>query len=225
MNSNVSPWPAAPRARKPLLSVVVLLGHALLGWALLHLGLVQAVMAEAQPLMVSVLQSPEPPPPAPPLPMKVQVAQTTPPPLVLTVPDVPVPRDAPPSPLVAVAAPAVPTPAPQSSPVAATAVAAPPPPPAMLKVPPTALRYVVQPPVEVPLISKRLREQGVVVLRVVVDVRGLPRLVQLARSSGFDRLDQQALSAMRQARFQPCMRDGQPIECESEAPFSYELEN
>jgi protein TonB len=224
MNSPASPWPAAPRTRKPLLSLAVLLGHGLMGWALLHLGLVQAVVAEVQPLMVSVVQSQEPPPPAPPLPVKVQAPQVTPPPLVLTVPDVPVPRDAPPSPLVAVAAPAVPTPTPQSTPVASTAVVAPPPPPALMKVPPTALRYVVQPPVEVPLISKRLREQGVVVLRVVVDVRGLPRVVQLARSSGFERLDQQALGAMRQARFQPCLRDGQPIECESEAPFSYELE-
>jgi protein TonB len=88
-----------------------------------------------------------------------------------------------------------------------------------------ALQYTVPPPVEVPRMSRRLNETGTVVVRVIVDVRGLPRLVALNRSSGFSRLDEQALGAMRAARFKPCTRDGQPVECEALAPIAYELEN
>jgi protein TonB len=47
----------------------------------------------------------------------------------------------------------------------------------------------------------------------------------LQRSSGFARLDEQALAAMRQARFAPCTEHGMPIECESSAALAYDLEN
>ena len=214
-----------PKGRHAFSSLAVLGGHALLLWGLLHLGVLDAVVAQAQPLMVSIVNSTAPPQ-TPPPPMKVQAPMPALPTVVLTVPEVPLQREAPPSPLVVQAAPAAaPTPSPNAAPVVVAAVAAPPPPPAVQKVPASALRYTVQPPVEVPVASRRLRETGTVLLRVVVDVRGQPRSVQLLRSSGFERLDQQALWAMRQARFQPCTRDGQPVECESDAPFAYDLEN
>jgi protein TonB len=50
----------------------------------------------------------------------------------------------------------------------------------------------VPPPIEVPLASRRLGEQGLVQLRVLVGVDGLPRQVSVQRSSGFARLDEQA---------------------------------
>jgi protein TonB len=67
-------------------------------------------------------------------------------------------------------------------------------------------------------------EAGTVLVRVVVDVKGLPRLVQLHQTSGFVRLDEQALNAMRAARFQPCTEKGSPIECSAIAPLVYELD-
>lgn len=84
--------------------------------------------------------------------------------------------------------------------------------------------YRVEPPVEVPRASRRAGESGVVWLRVVVDVHGRPAQVQVQRSSGHSRLDEQALWAMRQARFQPQTEDGQPIELEVTAPIEYTLE-
>jgi protein TonB len=80
------------------------------------------------------------------------------------------------------------------------------------------------PPVEVPRLSRRAGESGVVWLRVVVDVHGLPAQVQVQRSSGHARLDEQALWAMRQARFKPQTENGTPIELEVTAPIEYALE-
>mmetsp|Transcript_55624 Transcript_55624/g.136302 ORF Transcript_55624/g.136302 Transcript_55624/m.136302 type:complete len:80 (-) Transcript_55624:135-374(-) len=76
----------------------------------------------------------------------------------------------------------------------------------------------------VPLMSRRLKESGVVHLRVVVDAQGQPREITLAKSSGFARLDEQALQDMRSARFVPQTENGQPIEWEVIAPMSYEID-
>ncbi|MCK7497523.1 MAG: energy transducer TonB [Comamonadaceae bacterium] len=162
---------------------------------------------------------------AQPAPLPAARPTPAPPPLVtVPVPEVPILREAPPEAIRVAAAPAR-TGGPargagagRRARRAAGAARHPP-------VPPSALRYLVEPPVAVPLASRRLRETGTVVLRVVVDVRGNPRSVTLRRSSGFPRLDEQALGAMRQARFAPCTDEGRPVECESDAPIVYELEN
>ena len=58
-------------------------------------------------------------------------------------------------------------------------------------------------------------------LRVVVGTQGQPLHVSVQRSSGYSRLDEQALWAMRQARFKPHTEDGQPVEVEVTAPIEY----
>jgi protein TonB len=83
------------------------------------------------------------------------------------------------------------------------------------------VRYVTLPPVEVPRASRRAGEHGTVWLRVVVDVAGQPAQVSVQRSSGFARLDEQALWAMRQARFKPHTEDGRAVEVEVIAPIEY----
>jgi protein TonB len=100
----------------------------------------------------------------------------------------------------------------------------PPPPPARRVVAATAVQYRVLPPVEVPRASRRAGESGMVWLKVVVSVTGLPTSVVVHRSSGFPRLDEQAVWAMRQARFKPQTEDGSPIELEVTAPIEYLLE-
>lgn len=85
----------------------------------------------------------------------------------------------------------------------------------------SAVSYLVQPPAEVPALSRRARESGTVWLRVVVDIRGLPVEVQVHRSSGFQRLDEQALWAMRRARFRPYTEDGRATEVAVTAPIEY----
>ncbi|MCW5636924.1 MAG: energy transducer TonB [Rubrivivax sp.] len=196
-------------------------------WALLQLDAVRAVASEAAPMMVDlVVPSPLVPPvssspPPPPAPRPPRAAPLPP---VLTAPPAPAPAKeafeaAPPPP--------EPEPVPPQPPV----VAAPPaplpsPPPAPLRraVPATAVQYLQLPPVEVPRLSRRAGESGTVWLRVVVDVRGRPAQVSVLRSSGHARLDEQALWAMRQARFKPHTEDGRPIELEVTAPIEYTLE-
>ena len=84
--------------------------------------------------------------------------------------------------------------------------------------------YLVLGPVEVPLASRRLRESGTVLLRVLVDAQGLPRQITLHKSSGFARLDDQALAAMRQARFQVVNDNGSAIEWLVIAPLQYDVD-
>jgi protein TonB len=215
-----------PPALRRGLVVAVAGAHVGALWALMQVQPVREAMAAVAPLMVEMIAPPQPvkpPPPPPPAPPK---PRTPPPPkpVIAAAPSpAPAPIVAPPPP----PEPAPPAPVEPPAPVVAAAPPAPPAPPpaAPKKVPPSALNYRIQPPIAFPAASTRLREEGTVVLRVVVDVKGLPRQITLQRSSGFPRLDEQAVSAMRQARFHPCTDNGTPIECESSAALAYELEN
>ncbi|MFD2450348.1 energy transducer TonB [Ideonella paludis] len=64
----------------------------------------------------------------------------------------------------------------------------------------------------------RLGEQGTVLVRLVVDAQGLPTQVSLHKSSGHPRLDEQALQALRAARFVPYTRNGQALAWTAIAP-------
>ena len=54
-----------------------------------------------------------------------------------------------------------------------------------------------------PLASRRLREQGLVVLKLCVNERGIVGEVVVSKGSGFHNLDQSALKALSQWRFAP----------------------
>lgn len=92
------------------------------------------------------------------------------------------------------------------------------------ELPSSALRYIVPPAQAYPLRSQRLGEQGTVWLRLLVNAEGLPVSVVVARSSGHARLDEQAVAAMRAARFAPHIDNGQALEWTALAPLTYELE-
>jgi protein TonB len=59
-----------------------------------------------------------------------------------------------------------------------------------------------------PRLSRRLNEQGQVVIRVWVSTQGLPEHAEVKSSSGFDRLDQEALRTVQRWRFVPGQRGG-----------------
>lgn len=193
-------------------------------WLLLQVPAVREAARQVVPTMVDLVAPPplpEPAPPPPPPPSRSPPPRRLPaPPPILAAPTTA------PAPAAAFTAPEPPAhtaPAPVTVAVAPAPPAPPslPPPPARRVVPPTAVQYLKLPPVEVPRLSRRAGESGTVWLRVVVDVRGLPAQIQVQRSSGFARLDEQALWAMRQARFRPQTDDGTPIELEVTAPIEY----
>lgn len=66
--------------------------------------------------------------------------------------------------------------------------------------------YLHRPNPVYPALSRRLREEGTVVLRVTLDARGAVQDIAIETSSSFERLDQAALEAVRQWRFIPATR-------------------
>ena len=77
---------------------------------------------------------------------------------------------------------------------------------------------------EYPRASRRMGEAGRVLLRVYIDEAGQPRQVLLAQSSGFARLDEAAIAAMKKARFKPYTENGRPTAGWAPAPIDFELE-
>lgn len=76
------------------------------------------------------------------------------------------------------------------------------------ELPSSAVRYLSLPPKIYPRMSQDQGETGVVQLKVLVDEEGRPKEVVIAKSSGFPRLDRQAISNMKAARFQPHIEAG-----------------
>ena len=59
-----------------------------------------------------------------------------------------------------------------------------------------------------PPLSKKLREQGKVILRVLIDEQGRAADIQVQSSSGYARLDSAAQQAVRLAEFKPYQTGG-----------------
>lgn len=74
---------------------------------------------------------------------------------------------------------------------------------------------------EYPRASMRRGERGDVLLLVKVGADGRVDGVDVVSSSQHRRLDRAAVSAVRRWRFEPAMRDGQPVAGELRIPFSF----
>lgn len=75
-----------------------------------------------------------------------------------------------------------------------------------------------------PLLSRRLGEAGSVVLRVELDEQGRVDAARVATGSGFARLDEAALSAVKSWRCNPAQRDGQAVRAIALQPFKFVLQ-
>ncbi|MEO8418859.1 MAG: TonB family protein [Methylophilaceae bacterium] len=84
--------------------------------------------------------------------------------------------------------------------------------------------YLHNPAPAYPTLSRRLGEQGKVVLRVLVTVNGDAEAVQVEAGSSSARLDQAALDAVKQWRFIPAKRNNQPVSAYVLVPVSFSLE-
>lgn len=76
-------------------------------------------------------------------------------------------------------------------------------------------------PPRYPLESRRKREQGTVLLMLTLALDGSVESVAISRSSGFARLDDAALDAVRRWRWNPVIQDGEPVRVRGvvEIPF------
>lgn len=116
------------------------------------------------------------------------------------------------------------------APAAAVPVAPEPPPSApspssgQVELPSSGASYLQNPAPVYPAISKRLGEQGKVVVRVLIGPDGSPQKVELKRSSGYDRLDRAAVDYVMKCRYVPGKVGGVPQAMWYEAPVSFVLE-
>jgi protein TonB len=85
--------------------------------------------------------------------------------------------------------------------------------------------YLDNPPPAYPPVSKRMSEQGKVILRVLVNVKGAPDRVELKASSGSSRLDDAALEAVKHWRFVPARQGDLPIAEWVLVPITFSLKS
>lgn len=180
-------------------------------WAL-QTGLLQRAVAVIVPvqLLSEFIAPPRPniapPSPSPPLrkpvtpPVRHQTA--APPSMPLAIAD---PTPAPHAP-VGVLQPPVAL-APLLAPVAATP-GPPALPPPQVELPSSDADYLQNAKPAYPAHSRRLGEQGKVIVRVLIGVDGVARKAEIRTSSGFERLDQSALATVQRWRYVPGKRAG-----------------
>jgi protein TonB len=76
-----------------------------------------------------------------------------------------------------------------------------------------------------PAASRRLGEEGKVVLKVCVAADGRPLAVDLEKSSNFERLDEAARQAVARWRFVPARRGDEAVESSVLVPLVFRLED
>lgn len=210
--------------------VATLALHALVLAALMSYAPARSALLQAAPIMIDLITPPKiepvppveiPPPPPKPKPRpkirpKPVIKRPEPPPPVVTAPiEAPTPVEAAPPP------PPPPPPPPEPEPIVAPA---PPPAPVMVSAPVFNADYLQNPPPRYPMLSRRLGEEGRVVLRVLVNPGGGADEVQIRASSGHERLDDAARETVRRWRFLPAKRGEQPVAAWVLIPISFRLE-
>ncbi|MDD2610990.1 MAG: energy transducer TonB [Giesbergeria sp.] len=232
--------PTASGHRILIISGVVL-AHAAGLWAL-EAGLVRQTPAQEVIVPATVLAelvpppvapTPPAPPPAPPVPEPPKPQPVVRPAALKTPAPKPQPAptpvlNAPPAPNAPIVAASEPDSAPAvtAAPAPAPSPPAPPAPPAppRIELPSSSAAYLQNPAPAYPAISKRMGEEGKVVLRVLIGADGLPQKVELQQSSGYDRLDRQAQEAVMRWRFVPGKRNGVPETMWNLVPINFVLE-
>jgi protein TonB len=193
----------------------------------MHLGMIAALMsyqpareaiAAAMPIMVNLITPPQPLPlkekPKPVLQPAPKPHQPELPPLIVATP-----VEAPAAPYIA------PPPPEPPKVVAPVTVAAAPVQAAPLPVIPPRFdaAYLDNPAPEYPAASKRLREQGKVLLRVLVAPGGTAERIEVRASSGSARLDDTALATVKRWRFVPAKQGAEAVAAWVLVPISFAL--
>jgi len=230
--------------RNLAIAASVLLLHVGAVWAL-QSGLVRRVVESVVPeTIMAVLIEPEPPqvvtppkavePPPKPVPQPVAKVSHQPPPAPAPAPlpvAKPTPEPAPEAPTAATTQVAL---APITQPVAQSAPPAPPAPPAVVvakaaaaapvELPSSDADYLQNPKPAYPAISRKLREQGQVLVDVLIGADGNAQQAKVKASSGFDRLDAAALTTVQRWRYVPGKKGGVATAMWFSVPINFVLE-
>lgn len=195
---------------------------------LLHIGVVYALVNGLARKVVEIVQAP--------LETKIieELKKLPPPP--------PPPKDIPPPPVASAAPPPAYVPpvevavqnTPSNAPsITSSTVAPPPAPPAPAPVVEVPRDPVIVAPVVnasacrkpvYPAVSRREEEQGIVVLRFLVNAEGNVIQSEVKSSSGYTRLDEAARQALSLCQFQPGTADGKPTQGWAQLKYEWRLE-
>lgn len=197
-------------------ATMVVLLHVMLAYAMLYVSVKNELIRLPQSISVRLLpmieEKPEPARPLPP-PPKPQVRKQ------------PVPL---PQPVLAVASPTATSsftvapqpPVPPPQPV----VVPPAPAPAAVVAARFDADYLHNPKPVYPALSRRMNEEGKVLLKVRVSGQGAALDVAISKSSGFPRLDAAAVDAVTRWRFVPARRGDEAVDSSVIVPITFALE-
>jgi periplasmic protein TonB len=186
---------------------------------------------ESVTLFVNLITPPptktlEPPTPEPPKPPPQKVKLEKPPPLELTKPEPILVSNAAVSPVTEPTAPlppVIPAPTPVA-PALPVVEAKPEPPTSVMLSSELSVACPKRSLPEYPAMSRRRGEQGHVVLRVELDETGRITSARVSESSGFPRLDEAGLSAIKHWQCNAATQDGMAVRAVALQPFDFILE-
>jgi protein TonB len=110
---------------------------------------------------------------------------------------------------------------PTTAPISAASA---PTPPSKIDLPSSDAAYLNNPKPPYPALSRRLGEQGKVVIRVLIGADGKAQQAQVHSSSGFDRLDQAGLQTVLKWQFEPGKRGGMPEAMWFNVPLIFKMD-
>ncbi len=93
-----------------------------------------------------------------------------------------------------------------------------------MELPSTDADYLQNPKPVYPALSRRMGEQGRVVVRVLIGADGNAQRAEVRTSSGFERLDQAAIQTVLRWRYVPGKRGGVPEAMWFNVPINFVLE-
>lgn len=85
--------------------------------------------------------------------------------------------------------------------------------------------YLNNPAPEYPRLARRMGEEGRVLLKVLVTEKGAANTVVIEKSSGFTRLDQSAIDAVKRWQFVPARKGNQALSAYVLVPVNFSLED
>lgn len=225
--TSLRPAPRLPISRNAAIALTVVALHGGLIWTLQNGLLMRAVEIVVPVELLSQFIEPPAPkaapqPPAPPVRLEqpkkaIAKAPTPEAPLPMAIKD---PTPAPNAPT-GVTAPQTAA-APITAQVAATPAA--PPAPLSVQLPSSDADYLQNPRPPYPSISRRLNEQGKTTVRVLIGPDGHPQRAEIAKSSGFSRLDDAALATVMRWHYVPGKRGGVAEAMWFNVPINWVLE-
>lgn len=84
-------------------------------------------------------------------------------------------------------------------------------------------KYKLQTPIVYPKRAIKRRQQGKVILKVLIDEFGKPSKIEIKKSSGFSLLDGAAIKTVKTWEFEPYKQGGLSVESWAEVPVKFEI--